>query len=101
MKSKAVWALVALNCLLLTALLAQWCKPTAAYGQAAVGRASDYIMIPGKVVGGNAALVYIIDTQNGLLSARTYDGNMIQDKKPAIDLDRVLGRNAGAGAPRR
>ncbi len=98
MKSKTVVALVALNCLLLAALLMQWWKPTPAYGQAA-GRASDYIMIPGKVVGGNSSLVYMIDTQNGLLSARTYDGTQIQDKRPAIDLDRVLGRNAGA--PRR
>lgn len=100
MKSKTVWALAVLNCLLLAGLLMQWWKPTAAYGQAA-GRASDYIMIPGTVVGGNSSLVYIIDTQNGLLSARTYDGNAIQDKKPAIDLDRVLGRNPGASTGRR
>lgn len=97
MKFKAVWILAAVNCLLLTTLIMQWCKPSLAYGQAAAGagRASDYIMIPGTIVGGNSSLVYIIDTQNGLLSARTYDGRTIQDKTPAIDLDRVLGRNAG------
>jgi hypothetical protein len=94
MKSKAVLALVILNGLLLATLVAQWCKPNLAYGQAAAPRASDYIMIPGTIVGGNSSLVYIIDTQNGLLSARTYDGTQIQDKTPAIDLDRVLGRNA-------
>jgi hypothetical protein len=93
MKSKAVLALVILNGLLLAALVAQWCKPNLAYGQAAP-RASDYIMIPGQIIGGNSSLVYIIDTQNGLLSARTYDGTQIQDKTPAIDLDRVLGRTA-------
>jgi hypothetical protein len=96
MRFKSVWVLAAVNCLLLTTLLMQWFKPTMAYGQAgAAGRASDYIMIPGQIVGGNSSLVYIIDTQNGLLSARTYDGRAIQDKTPAIDLDRVLGRNAG------
>jgi len=95
MKSKVVWALVALNCLLLVTLLTQWCKPSLAYGQVAGGRPSDYLMIPGAVVGGTSSLVYIIDTQNGLLSARTYDGRQIQDKSPAIDLDRVL------NAPRR
>jgi hypothetical protein len=80
---------------LLVTLLAQWCKPSLAYGQATAPRPSDYIMIPGQVVGGNSSLVYIIDTQNGLLSARTFDGRQIQDKSPAIDLDRVL------NAPRR
>lgn len=97
MRFKAVWVLAAVNGFLLTTLIMQWCKPDLAYGQAAtgVGRASDYIMIPGQTVGGISSLVYIIDTQNGLLSARTYDGTRIQDKTPAIDLDRVLGRNAG------
>jgi hypothetical protein len=96
MRSKAVWALAALNAVLLVTLLLQWCKPSLAYGQSAgLPRPSDYLMIPGVVVGGTSSLVYIIDTQNGLLSARTYDGRNIQDKSPAIDLDRVL------NAPRR
>jgi hypothetical protein len=95
MRSKAVWALAALNAVLLVTLLMQWCKPSLAYGQATTPRPSDYLMIPGTVIGGNSSLVYIIDTQNGLLSARTFDGRNIQDKSPAIDLDRVL------NAPRR
>ena len=89
MRSKAVWALVALNALLLGRWSCNGCKPNAAYGQAAP-RPSDYIMIPGTIVGGTGSLVYIIDTQNGLLSARFFDGNTIQDKMPPIELDRIL-----------
>lgn len=91
MRSKAIWALLALNGILLSALLGQGWGVHRAYGQA-TARASDYIMIPGQVVGGNSSLVYIVDTQNALLSARTFDGNNIVDKNPPIDLDRVFGR---------
>ncbi len=95
MKSKAVWALVALNALLLASLFGQYLRPNAAFAQ--VPRASDYVMIPGESVGANAGIVYIIDTQNGLLGARTYDGNRIVDMTPPIDLGRIFGN----GPPKR
>ena len=49
MKSKIVWALVALNVLLAATLVARWMKPTTAMAQAA--RPGDYIMVPTEVVG--------------------------------------------------
>lgn len=82
MRSKAVWALVALNVLLLTTLVGQWLKPNAAFAQAQLPRPSDYILIPGAVQGSPADIVYVIDTVNGLLSARMYDGQSLQDMAP-------------------
>jgi hypothetical protein len=43
MRSKAVWALLALNAVLLAGLLGQYVRPNAAYAQ--VPRPSDYVMI--------------------------------------------------------
>jgi len=50
MRSKLVWALVALNVLLLTALVGQWLRPNAAVAQVAA-RPSDYLVLPGTVQG--------------------------------------------------
>jgi hypothetical protein len=98
MRSKAVWALVALNVLLLTTLVGQWLRPNAASAQAQLPRPSDYIFIPGVIQGSPADIVYVIDTQNGLLSARLYDGQNLQDMAP-ISLAKYFqqaGPNSGA-----
>lgn len=93
MKSKATWALVVLNALLLGNLAFRGLTPVA---HAQVGaRPSDYIMITGEVVGGNSALIYIVDTRNGLLNARAVDPNtkQLQDvMQQPIDLNRDMGR---------
>ena len=86
-KSKFVWALLALNVLLAAALLGQWLRPNAA--QAQVARPSDYILIPATVQGLQQEVIYIIDTQSGQLSARTFDGRQFVDMKP-IDLKRFF-----------
>jgi len=99
MRSKLVWALVALNVLLLTALVGQWVGPSAAVAQvggAAAARPSDYIVLPGTVQGSPTELVYMIDTQNGLLSARFFDGQAFQDMAP-IPLNRVFNQGGPAG----
>lgn len=93
MRSKVIWALIALNVVLLAGLIGQWLKPNAAMAQA--NRPSDYILIPGTVQGSPAQAVYIIDTQNQLLSARTFNGRGFTDIKP-IPLGRILNA-AGAG----
>ena len=87
-RSKAVWALVALNVLLGAALVGQWVRPNMAHAQA-TARPSDYILIPGTVQGMQQQVIYIVDTQNGLLSARTFDGRLFADMKP-IDIKRFL-----------
>jgi hypothetical protein len=93
MRSKVVWALVALNVVLLGSLVAQWLKPNAALAQAQVPRPSDYILIPGSVQGNPAQVVYMIDTTNGWLSARTFTGQALLDMPP-ISLNRYFNQTA-------
>ena len=100
MKSRIVWALVALNALLLTVLVSQWLKPNVAVAQfAPQNRPSDYMIIPGAVQGSQNELLYVIDTQNGLLSARLFDGQVFQDMAP-IQLNRIFGNNNPKGRGR-
>src|SRR5438552_2169352 len=71
-----------------------------AAGGAGVRRPADYIMIPGEVNGGSSAVVYMIDTSNGLLGAMTYDdSNRALNTMPPIDLSRVF-EVGGGPAPR-
>ena len=100
MKSKAIWALVALNVLLLTTFIGQWLKPNAAVAQQQLPRPSDYIMLPGHIQGSPSDLVYIIDVQNGLLSGRLYDGQAVQDMAP-IPLAKFFQQGGNPGGPRR
>jgi hypothetical protein len=95
MKSTLLWALVALNALLLAGVVGRFVKPSSAMAQAA-RRPSDYIMIPGEIAGISGAVVFIIDTGNGQLGGMTYDdANKRIDAMPPIDLARVF--EAGAG----
>jgi hypothetical protein len=92
---------VALNVLLAAGLVVQWVRPNTAVAQAAP-RPSDYILIPGSVQGNPAQIIYMIDTQNGLLSARSAVNNRMVDMRP-LDLNRLFnpkpanGRKAGKG----
>ena len=89
MKSKVLWALVALNVLLLVALVLPRVSPTAQ--AAGAPRPGDYIMVPGQVVGGNSEVVYILDETNRMLTARVYDQNAKGfSDMPPIPLDRVF-----------
>jgi len=104
MKRRILWALVALNVLLVVTLAARLTGEGTALGQAAGGagvrRPADYIMIPGEVNGGSSAVVYMIDTSNGLLGAMTYDdSNRALNTMPPIDLSRVF-EVGGGPAPR-
>jgi len=93
MRSKLVWALVALNAVLLTTLVGQWVKPNEAVAQfAPQARPSDYIIVPGTVQGSTNEVLFILDTQNGLLSARLFDGQNFQDMAP-MQLNRIFGGN--------
>lgn len=99
MRTRILWALAGLNVLLLMTLAARLSSDNAAHAQG-VKRPSDYIMIPGEVSGGTSAVVYMIDTSNGLLGAMTYDDAQRQLNTMApIDLARVFDANA-PNAPR-
>jgi hypothetical protein len=96
MKSTAVWALSALNILLLVLLVARTTGENAAIAQ--VGRPGDYLMIPGTVIGGNNAVVYVLDQTSHELTAMSYDDSMKRmDTMTPINVDRAL----GAGNARR
>ena len=104
MKSKLVWALVALNVVLAAALVVRWMKPQTAMAQAAQARPGDYIMVPAEVVGGSSTLIYVVDTSNNQLSGMAYDQNQLV-ALPPLDLNRVFqagaaGGGAGAGGRR-
>jgi hypothetical protein len=96
MKGRLMWALLGLNVVLLLALVAQLAiEPAMAQDAtepfAQARRPADYVMVPGEVIGGQSAVVYVIDTSNGLLSAISYDQsrNELQSMEP-IDLARVF-----------
>ena len=99
MRSKGLWALIALNAVLVACLIGQWLKPNTATAQAAP-RPSDYMLIPGQVQGNPAQVIYMIDTQNGWLSARTFDGKRFADMR-AINLTRILSDSPAAATPKK
>jgi hypothetical protein len=90
MKSTAVWALSALNVLLLVLLVARSTGESVAVGQ--VGRPGDYLMIPGNVIGGSNAVVYVLDQTSHQLTAMSYDDSSKKmDTMTPINIDRALG----------
>jgi hypothetical protein len=91
MKSTVVWALSALNVLLLVLLVARSTGENAAMAQAG-GRPGDYLMIPGTVIGGSNGVVYVLDQSAHQLSAMSYDDSMKKMEWMApIDVDRAMG----------
>jgi len=94
LRSKQVWALVALNALLLAVLVGRWTKPSTAMAQAAA-RPGDYLIVPAEVVGGNGAIVYVIDTTRGQLSAMGLENNRLASMAP-LDLNRAFEARGGA-----
>lgn len=99
MRSKLVWALVALNVVLVATLVARWTKPQTAMAQAAgAARPGDYIMVPAEVQGGSSTLIYVVDTSNNQLSGIAFDQEQLVALAP-IDLTRVFdARAVGGGA---
>src|SRR5688572_28710121 len=95
MKSTVLWALVALNAMLATTFVLQYTKPNVAAAQAAA-RPGDYIMLPGTVIGGTGAMVYIIDQSSQQLSGIMLDQNGKMHAVKPLDLQRAF---AGGGAP--
>jgi hypothetical protein len=95
MKSKLIWGLVWLN----VALLVSWAlRLTSSPAVAQVPRASDYMMIPGEIVGASAGAVYIVDTNQGQLTAVSFDD--MQNRlsvMPPVDLNGIFQAAAGGG----
>jgi len=90
MKTKVLWALVALNVLLLVGLIVPLGRTNVARAQGGA-RPSEYLMIPGDVIGGSNAVVYIVDEEKQQLSAMALDQNAGRlDAMQPIDLRRVF-----------
>jgi hypothetical protein len=105
MKRTVFWALAALNLILLAALLAPYVRPAEAMAQrggAAAGRRPDLMMIPGEVIGGNSAVVYLVDTANRRLGAISLNqkGNGLESLAPQ-DLERIYSDRAAPEEPRK
>jgi len=89
MKTVALWALVAMNLVLLGSFVSKMTRSNTANAQAAA-RPGDYLMIPGSVLGGVNDVVYVLDQNSHQLSVMSYDDSSkkIAYMRPAIDLDR-------------
>ena len=100
MKRNILIALIALNAVLVTTLVWRVGGENEAAAQAR--RPGDYLMIPGEVTGGTTAVVYVVDTTNGLLSAIAFDdaASRLETMAP-IDLNRYFEAGAAAGNTRR
>jgi hypothetical protein len=98
MKRTLLWALVAINVVLLAALVMPFVKGDTAMAQRAAGggRRPEIMMIPGQQIGGGANdIVYLIDTANRQLAAVSLNqrGNG-HDVAAPHDLERVFGERS-------
>jgi hypothetical protein len=105
MKSTILWALVALNALLLCCFIGRITRENAALAQQPAKDANeprprmpgDFVMISGQVTGNLAGVVYIVDTTNGYLGGMTYDDTRGElSVMPRIDLARAFEGARGA-----
>ena len=102
MKSAMLWALVALNALLLVTFVGRFMPDNAAIAAQNNRRPGEYAMIPGEVTGGSAGVVYILDTTNGTLTAATFDqatggGKLISQSQ--IDVAAIFNKGPAANQP--
>jgi len=96
MKTKILSGLVALNVVLAVCLAGRFLRPARAEAQARGARPSDYIMVPGEIIGGPSEVVYVVDTTNGVLGAMTYDDTQHRlDVMQPINLNTIFQRGAG------
>src|SRR6185436_2397556 len=101
MRSTLLWALAALNVLLLTLFVARMTSDNAAFGQArSSGRPGDYLMIPGEVTGGSSQVVYVVESTSGVLGAISYDDSHKRlDAMIPVDLAGMTERSGGVVTP--
>ena len=104
MKTFALWTLVAVNAALIVTVGSRLFREDRADAQAAAasGR-DDYLMIPGEIVGGNNAIVYVIDETTHQLSSMSYDDAMrklVTMSPRNLDRDFISVGQNGSNAPR-
>jgi hypothetical protein len=74
-RSKVLWGLLGLNVFLVIVLSLKLgvAERPAHAGNALAG--GDYIMAPARVTGFNNGVIFVLDTNDGILSAFSYDNN--------------------------
>ena len=98
MKSTVLWALVALNVVLLVSFLGRVFHESSAVAQVAKNRPGDYLLIPAEINGTTNGIVVVLDQTDTSLSAISYDdANNRFESMPKIDLAHVF--NAGTVSP--
>ncbi len=98
MKTAILWTLAGLNVVLLVVLTGKFMGENEAVAQ--IGRPSEYLMIPGEVVGGTSGVVYIVDSSNSQLTAMAFDDTQRDGRLNSmapIDLKRVFEAGARGG----
>jgi hypothetical protein len=97
MKTTVIWALVALNAMLLGVLAWRYMPENQAYAQAR--RPGDYLMMPVDFQGARTGIVAVLDTTNNELAAiATDDANMKNARISAqrsIKLTELFDRGTG------
>ena len=98
-RRQILWALAALNAVLLVAL--SWRLGGENVAHANRPARGEYIMVPARISGANNGVIYMIDTRNGLLTGFSYDNNKndFLTLQP-INLQRVM-EGGGAIQPNR
>ncbi len=108
MKNFAFWTLIAVNAVLLVGLGSRLVKSDAALAQSGAGAVAtgrdDFLMVPGEIVSGNNAIVYVVDETTHQLSSMAYDDNnrRLTTMAPR-DINRdfdAMGEQNGGGARR-
>ncbi|MGB7156893.1 MAG: hypothetical protein WBD40_02435 [Tepidisphaeraceae bacterium] len=96
MKTMILWGLVLLNVLLLTAFIGRLSGNDAAVAQAR-SRPADYVLVPANIADeGASAVVYMLDSTNGVLGGMVFDDARKELNTMApINLDRVFEVGAG------
>jgi hypothetical protein len=99
-RKQILWALAALNAVLLVALSWRLGGENVAHAQRAAR--GEYIMVPARLTGANNGVIYMIDTRNGLLAGFAYDNNKNDfiTFQP-INLQRFMEAGGGAIQPNR
>jgi hypothetical protein len=65
--------------------------PSASGQTARLPAPSEYLITSGEITGGNAGVLFIIDTRNNWLTVRAYNnGSNTLEDMPPIDLARVF-----------
>jgi hypothetical protein len=93
---KVLWALAALNAVLLLALV--WKVGGETPAQAQIRARGEMLMVPADVPVMQNGVIYMIDTQNGVLAGFSFDQNARQIvAMPPMDLNRIFAAAMNGG----